>query len=83
MEYLEENILNLAIMEMAKRKKGESFCPSEVVRWIYPFDWQFFMEDVNEAMMNLYRRGWIKVTQKNQDIDPNFLPNGPVRIQLK
>ncbi|MEX0883596.1 MAG: DUF3253 domain-containing protein [Cyclobacteriaceae bacterium] len=83
MEFLEENILNLAILEMAKRKNGASFCPSEVVRWIYPADWQFFMGDVNEAMMDLYRGGWINVTQKDKAIDPNFLPQGPVKIKLK
>ena len=77
-----EDILSLAIMEMAKRRQDKSFCPSEVVRWIYPHDWRHFMEEVREAMMDLYRKGLVEVTQNNQLVDINFLPNGPVRIAL-
>lgn len=77
------NILSLAIMEMAKRKKGQLFCPSEVAQWLYPHDWKFFVEDVKEMMMELYRKGKIDVIQKNQNVDQNFLPIGSVKIRIK
>ncbi len=83
MKYPEEDILSVAILEMAKHRQGKSFCPSEVVRWIYPNDWRHFMEDVNESMMHLYRRGLVVITQENLPVDTNFLPSGPVRIALK
>lgn len=39
------------------------------------------MPDVRKTMMDLYREKKILVTQKGIPIDPNFLPQGPVRIQ--
>jgi hypothetical protein len=75
------NPLEQAILELIRRRKQRSFCPSEVVRWIYPEDWRHFMPDVRETMMDLYRKNLITVTQKGFAIDPNFLPKGPVRIQ--
>jgi len=75
------NPLEQAILELIRRRKPGSFCPSEVVRWIYPEDWRHFMSDVRETMMDLYRKNIITVTQKGIPIDPNFLPKGPVRIQ--
>lgn len=77
------NPLEQAILEMIRQRKPKSFCPSEVVRWIYPVDWRYFMADVQEAMMELYRKDKILVTQKGIAIDPNFLPKGPVRIRSK
>ncbi len=73
--------LEQAIMELIRQRKPNSICPSEVVRWIYPVDWRHFMPDVQETMMNLYRKKKILVTQKGFPVDPNFLPEGPVRIQ--
>nr|WP_245189366.1 DUF3253 domain-containing protein [Lunatimonas salinarum] len=58
-----------------------SFCPSEVVRWMYPSSWRHFMPAVRDAMMKLYRQNLISVTQKGIEVDKNFLPKGPVRIQ--
>ncbi|HSI77114.1 MAG TPA: DUF3253 domain-containing protein [Lunatimonas sp.] len=73
--------LEQAIFELIRQRKPNSFCPSEVVRWIYPEDWRHFMPDVHKTMMDLYRQRKISVTQKGIPIDPNFLPKGPVRIQ--
>jgi len=75
--------LEQAIMELIRQRKPKSFCPSDVVRWIYPEDWRHFMPDVRNSMMNLYRNNKILVTQRGLPIDPNFLPHGPVRIQSK
>ena len=74
------NPLEQAIIEMIRQRKSSSFCPLEVVRWIYPADWRCFMADVCETMMEMYRSEKILVTQKGIAVDPNFLPIGPVRI---
>jgi hypothetical protein len=64
------------------RVRGEAtFCPSEVVRQMYPQDWGRFMEDVRQEMMDMYREGLVTVSQKGLLIDPNSLPKGPVRIR--
>jgi hypothetical protein len=77
------SIIEIAILEMARIRKGASFCPSEVMRWMYPQDWRFFMDDVKEEMMRLYREGKISVTQKNEPVNPQNLPKGPVRIKME
>ncbi|MFD2202969.1 DUF3253 domain-containing protein [Shivajiella indica] len=58
------SILEIAILEMGRMKKGVPFSPSDVVRWIYPQDWRYFMSEVRVAMMNLYKNGNILLTQK-------------------
>ncbi len=77
------NILDLAILEMAKRRHPKTICPSEVLRWIYPHDWRAFMPEVQESMMWLFRNGKIQVTQAGKPAATNNLPRGPVRISIK
>ena len=76
-------ILELAILEMGRLQRGKTFCPSEVVRWIFPEAWSYFMDEVNEEMMRLYQEGKIIVTQSGIPVDPLLKPKGPVRIMLK
>ncbi|WP_114751404.1 DUF3253 domain-containing protein [Pleomorphovibrio marinus] len=79
----EENILDVAILELAKMRHPSTICPSEVVRWVYPQDWEEFMPDVLQSMMRLFQEDKILVTQKGATTDKNFLPTGPVRISIK
>lgn len=74
------DVLRVAILDFCNRRKGKSFCPSEVVRRIFPEDWELFMPDVQEEMMEMYREGLIQVTQKGVLIDSVKNPKGPVRI---
>lgn len=73
-------VLRTAILDFCRRRKGKSFCPSEVVRQMYPEDWRLFMPDIQDTMMDMYREGFIQVTQGGEPIDPNHPPKGPVRI---
>jgi len=75
-------ILETAIMEMGRVRGNTTFCPSEVVRWIYPQDWRHFMQEVQLEMMRLYREGKLVVLQNNEAIDPMKKPIGPVRIRV-
>ncbi|EON78210.1 hypothetical protein ADIS_1407 [Lunatimonas lonarensis] len=75
------DVMEIAILEMCRVRGNSSFCPSEIARWLYPEDWRDFMPEVRESMMNLYRDNRISVTQKGVEVDKNFLPKGPVRIQ--
>lgn len=77
------NILAVAILEMCRIKKEESFCPSEVVKWIYPQSWKHFMDEVLEEMMILYNTGKIEVTQNQLPIPTDSFPKGEVRIKAK
>jgi hypothetical protein len=73
-------VLRVAILDFCNRRKEKSFCPSEVVRRIFPEDWELFMPDVQVEMMEMYREGLIQVTQQGIPIDPSQKPKGPVRI---
>lgn len=61
-------------------KKGDSFGPDEVVKWIYPTSWYHFMDEVLMQMMLLYKEGKILVSQNGQPISKNELPNEKVKI---
>lgn len=73
-------VLRVAILDFCLRRKAKSFCPSDVVRRIFPEDWELFMPEIREEMMKMYREGLIQVTQKGMPIDPDIEPKGPVRI---
>jgi hypothetical protein len=77
-----ESILAQAIMEMGRLSRGASFSPSDVVRWVYPTSWEYFTEDLEEVMMELYREGKIAVTQNDKEIPKDQLPEGQVRITV-
>ncbi|WP_375582482.1 hypothetical protein [Cyclobacterium xiamenense] len=83
MNYLDKDILVVATMEMAKRKKGSFFPASDVVQWIYPNDWHYFMEEEMEALMWLHQHGFLEVEAAGRPLAPNFLPADPVTIRLK
>lgn len=73
-------VLRTAILDFCNRRKYKSFCPSEVVRRMFPEDWELFMPDIQKEMMDMYRVGLIQITQKGIPVDPNQNPKGPVRI---
>jgi hypothetical protein len=75
-------ILETAILEMGRMKAGCSFLPSDVVKWMYPQDWEHFIPEVLHAMMNLYLAGKIMVTQNGIPIDPEEKIHGLVQISL-
>lgn len=75
-------VLETAILEMGRKSGNKTFCPSEVVKWIFPQAWSYFMVDIKEAMMQLYREGKISVTQSGQEVAKDRMPDGPVRIKV-
>lgn len=74
------NILSMAIMEMIRMRKGDSFGPEEVVKWIYPSSWRYFMDEVLAQMMLLYREGKISVSLNGKLISMHELPEEKVKI---
>ncbi|TFV97954.1 DUF3253 domain-containing protein [Algoriphagus kandeliae] len=74
------DILRIAILEFCRQRSKSSFCPSEVVRRLYPESWRHFLPDVRAKALEMYRNGEILITQNNEPIDPNVEPKGPIRI---
>ncbi|MCH6199225.1 DUF3253 domain-containing protein [Aquiflexum sp. LQ15W] len=77
------NVLAVAILEMCRLKRGHPFYPEEVVRWIYPESWRYFVEEVLEEMMKLYRLGKIEVTQNQIPVPFIGIPRGEVSITFE
>lgn len=47
------NILEIAILEMARQKGNTPFELYEVIKWIFPQDWQHFTSEIESAAHNL------------------------------
>jgi len=60
-------VLRTAILDMLRLKKGESFNSSEVVRQMYPQDWEQFLEEVNTEIFELYREGLLSIDEAELD----------------
>jgi hypothetical protein len=77
------NILTLAIMEMCRVRKGEEFRPEEVVKWLFPESWEYFVEDVYAAMDVLQKQGKIEVLENGKQIFSKGIADANLRIRAK
>ena len=77
------NILTLAIMEMCRVRKGEEFRPEEVVKWLFPESWEYFVEDVYAAMYDLQKEGKIEVLENREPICYEGFAIADLRIRSK
>ncbi len=74
---LEAAILGL----LARRKAGDTICPSEAARLIGGDHWRPLMEPARCAARRLAGRGAVQVTQGGRVVDPsNF--RGPIRLRI-
>ena len=79
--FIASDILEIAILEMCRLKAGKSFSPTDVVQWIYPQHWHYFLSEVHDSMMQLYKAGKIIVLQNNDPLEQDTLSNGPITIK--
>jgi hypothetical protein len=75
-------ILETAILEMGRLRGEATFCPSEVVRWLYPQSWRYFMEDIQTEALRLHKEGKIVILQKGSLVQPDSPLKGPIRIKV-
>lgn len=66
------DVLKTAILEMCRQKKNEAFCPSEVLKLMFPEDWEQFIEEVNATAREMSREGLILITQNGNIITAIF-----------
>ncbi|MCS4434442.1 DUF3253 domain-containing protein [Aquiflexum gelatinilyticum] len=77
------NILTLAIMEMCRVRKGQEFRPEDVVKWLFPESWEYFVEDVHAAMDDLQKKGKIEVLENGEPVCSQGFANADLRIRSK
>jgi predicted Zn-ribbon and HTH transcriptional regulator len=73
-------VLRTAILEMCRQKKNDPFCTSDVVKRMFPEDWEEFLEEVKSVAMELNREGSILILQNEKPIDPESQPIGQIWI---
>lgn len=75
-------VLRTAILEMCRQKKNNTFCPSEVVKRMFPEDWDLFLEEVRSVVLEMNQEGLIQIMQNGKTIDPDSVPVNPIRIRM-
>lgn len=73
-------VLKTAILEMCRQKKNQDFCPSEVVKLMFPEDWEQFNEEVNTKAMEMNREGLIVINQNETVLKADSFPPSTFRI---
>ncbi len=53
------DILETAILEMGRQKQHCPFSASEILRWVYPQDWQQFFPELLATLEKLQKEGKI------------------------
>lgn len=59
-------VLRVAILDFCRRQKGRPFCPTAVIRQMFPEDWELFREEVIEETMQLCREDLIEVSLEEE-----------------
>lgn len=70
--------LRAAILDLALRRAGRSFCPSEVARPFGP-DWRALMPRVRATAAGMEE---IVATRRGAEV-PATAPGGPIRLALR
>ncbi len=73
-------VLRTAILEMCRQTKKGGFYPAEVLKLMFPQDWEQFLEEIITVALEMYKEGLILITQNGMLIDPDSVPKGPIMI---
>jgi len=73
-------VLRVAILDFCRRKKGAPFCPTAVIRQMFPEDWELFREEVIEVAMQLSRENLIEVSVEEVSPDGQGNSGGEILI---
>jgi Protein of unknown function (DUF3253) len=73
-------VLRTAILEMCRQKKKDAFYPDEVLKLMFPQDWEQFLEEILTVALEMYKEELILITQNGMPIDPASFPKGPFMI---
>lgn len=77
----ERDRLRETILELSRRRKPKTICPSDAARAVGGADWRHLMDDVRETARDLARNGEVEITQKGEALDPDAMWRGPIRIR--
>lgn len=81
--FVSRPILEVAIIEMCRIRKGDGFLPSEVLKWLFPESWEHFLEDIYIAMANMQKKGEIEVLKNGVEVFAEGFFDSELRIRPK
>lgn len=73
-------VLRTAILEMLRQKKGKSFNSAEVVKQMYPEDWEQFLGDVNKVVIELSEEGLLRVDNSDLNLINSLTISSPSKL---
>jgi hypothetical protein len=73
-------VLRTAILDFCRRKRGEPFDPSEIVRKLFPEDWALFVEELNVELTKMQLENLIEISQDGKRTALEKIPDGLVTI---
>lgn len=57
------DVLRTAILDFCRRSEGKPFCPTEVIRRMFPEDWELFTEEIRAEATRMQRENLIELSQ--------------------
>jgi hypothetical protein len=76
------NVLRTAILDFCRRKKGTPFYPSEIVRQMYPEDWELFVDDLKGELSRMHKEDLIDLRRDGKPLGLKEIPDGLLSISL-
>lgn len=76
-------VLRTAILDFCRRKKGALFYPSEIVRQMFPEDWELFVEELGEELIRMSEENLIEISQEGNPPLTKRIPDLSVSISVR
>lgn len=74
------NVLRTAILDWCRRSGGTSFLAGDVLRSMFPEDWELFVEDLVEELMQMHREGILVFYRDGVVLSPDDFIDAKVEI---
>jgi len=73
-------VLKTAILQFLWRKKGSSFSPEEVLIQLYPEDWELFIPEMLETLMEMREAGLVRI--EPEELNLSKIPLNQIKIWM-
>ena len=77
------NILEIALKDMCRKRKNEFFFPEDILRQMYPEDWEEFLGDLEELLIQLKESDTIEILAYPNGTVYEKLNQSPIKIRCQ
>ncbi|MBN3582116.1 hypothetical protein JYB64_06935 [Algoriphagus aestuarii] len=75
------DILKTALLEMCRKNKKRFFYPEEILKIMYPEDWNQFIPELEKVVNELLKKGEIELNQENPQMPISELGSYSFKIK--